>query len=95
MNPYPPVSARYKPHLPLQPRKGRHLPRVNSNVHPPINPPVQPPVNPPANEETQINPRFKNQPPLTYRDDPTPRLSPIIPNGPITPQETIEKYSLL
>lgn len=95
MNPYPPVSARYKPHLPLQPRKGRHLPRVNSNVHPPINPPVQPPVNPPANEETQINPRFKNQPPLTYRDDPTPRLSPIIPNGPITPQETIEKYSSL
>ena len=49
-----------------------------------------------SNGETLKNPRFRFMLPPTYEAQNLPvRMSPVIPNGPISPQEAIEKYSSL
>ena len=98
MNQLSPYSPRYKNHIPSMPiqtnRKSKPHRRMHTNVNSSIPSQSNSIPSPPA-ADASINPRFRKHKPLNFRDESAPQLSPVIPNGPITPQEAIKNYSSL
>ncbi|KAK8866890.1 hypothetical protein M9Y10_009858 [Tritrichomonas musculus] len=91
MNQLSPYSPRYKPHIPNIPIQANRKAKPHRKIHSNTNASVP---SPPPSNDTSINPRFRKHAGKNLLDNPaSQQLSPIIPNGPISPQEAIETYS--